>query len=32
MIIEDGVVTTLSVEAGPGTIEASGADAILAAL
>jgi peroxiredoxin len=32
MIIEDGVVTTLNVEATAGTIEASGADAILAAL
>jgi peroxiredoxin len=32
MVIDDGVVTTLHVETAPGTIEASGADAVLAAL
>jgi peroxiredoxin len=32
MVIEDGVVTMLSIETAPGTIEASGAEAVLNAL
>jgi peroxiredoxin len=32
MIIEDGTITLLNLETAPGSIEASGADAILAAL
>jgi len=32
MIIEDGIVTTLNIELKPGSIEASGASAILAAV
>jgi peroxiredoxin len=32
MVIDDGVVTTLNIESAPGTIEASGADAVLATL
>ena len=32
MIIEDGVVTLLNLETKPGSIEESGAEAVLAAL
>ena len=32
MIIDDGVVSLLNIETTPGSIEASGAEAILAAL
>ena len=32
MVIDDGVVSLLNIETAPGTIEASGAEAVLAAL